>query len=112
MSFKKRGFCKFYKELYWGESVKNRTVVKWKLKRGSGQFGIYCVVKPEGGSNQLEIINCAFLKQQYFLYHPAYVFGIASSYEEALGIVLRISQEASIAGMDGRLLDYLVSKEA
>ena len=61
MSLKGRGFCKFYKELYYGQSVKNRVLVKWKLKTGRGQFGIYCVVKPEGGSDQLDIINCAFL---------------------------------------------------
>ena len=112
MAFSKRGFCKFYKDLYWGESVKNRPVVKWKLKMGSGQFGMYCVVRPEGGSNQLEIINSAFLKQKYYRYHPAYIYGIASGYSEALDIVLRISQEASIAGLDGRLLEYLESKEA
>ena len=112
MGFKKRRFCKFYKELYWGESVKNRTVVKWQLKMGKGKRGIYCVIRPEGGANQLDIINCVYLKQKYYMYHPAYIYGIASGYSEALDIVLRISQEASIAGMDGRLLDYLLSKEA
>ena len=112
MSFRKRGYCKFYKDLYWGEAVKNRTVVKWKLKMGSGQFGVYCISRPEGGSNQLDIINSAFLKQKYYRYHPVYIYGIASGYSEALDIVLRISQEASIAGMDGRLLEYLESKEA
>lgn len=112
MSFKKRGFCRFYKQLYYGQSVKNHVLVKWKLKTGRGQFGLYCVVKAEGGLNQLELINCAFLRQKYYLYHPAYVYGIAGGYEEAMDIILRISQEASIAGMDGRLLDYLLSKEA
>ena len=104
--------CKFYKELYWGASVENRPVVKWKLKMGRGKQGMYCLIKPEGGSNQLEIMNCSYLKQKYYRYHPAYIYGIAGSREEAMDLVLRISQEASIAGMDGRLLDYLMSKEA
>ena len=111
MGVKKLEYCRFYKDLYWGTSVKKRSIVKWKLRLGMGQFGIYCVVKPQMGNDQLEIINCAFLKQKYFRYHPAYVYGIASGYNEALDIILRISQEASIAGLDGRLQEYLESKE-
>lgn len=106
----KRGFCKFYNKLYWGNSVKKRPIVKWKLLHGSGQFGIYCITRATNGIDQLDIINSAFLKQSYFRNHPAFVYGIAGGYEEAVDIVLRISQEASIAGKDGRLLEYLESQ--
>lgn len=106
---RKRGFCEFSKKLYWGNSVKKHTVVKWKLYHGSGQFGIFCITRAANGIDQLEIINSAYLKQPYFRYHPVYIYGIAGGYEEAMDILLRISQEASIAGMDGRLLEYLES---
>ncbi|MDC7293968.1 MULTISPECIES: hypothetical protein [unclassified Butyrivibrio] len=105
----KKGFCEFYKKLYWGASVKKHTVVKWKLWHGSGQFGIFCITRATNGIDQLDIINCAFLKQPYFRQHPVYIYGIAGGYEEAMDIVLRISQEASLAGKDGRLLEYLDS---
>lgn len=105
----KKGFCEFYKKLYWGASVKKHTVVKWKLWHGSGQFGIFCITRATNGIDQLDIINCAFLKQPYFRQHPVYIYGIAGGYEEAVDIVLRISQEASIAGKDGKLLEYLDS---
>ncbi len=111
MRIKKGSFCRFYKDLYWGNSVKNKAVVKWKLKMGSGQFDIYCVTKATGNSDQLDIIHSAFLKQKYYRYNPVLVYGIANSYQEALDIVLRISQEASIAGMDGRLLDFLENRK-
>jgi len=51
------------------------------------------------------------LKQPFFKEHPSFVYGIATSRDEAVDIVLRISQEASMAGLDGRLLDYLDSRE-
>ena len=105
----KRGFCEFYKKLYWGNSVKKHTLVKWKLFHGSGQFGIYCITRAANGIDQLDIINAAFLKQNYFRKNPVFFYGIASGYQEAMDIVLRISQEASNAGKDGKLLEYLES---
>ena len=106
---KKDGFCQFYKHLYWGEKVKKHHLVKWKLYHGSGQFGIYCITKAMGESDQLDIMHCAFLKQPYYRKHPVMIYGIASGVQEALDIIVQISQEASGAGMDGRLLDYLQS---
>nr|WP_297768687.1 hypothetical protein [uncultured Butyrivibrio sp.] len=105
---RKRGFCEFSKDLYWGTSVKKRALVKWNLYHGCGQFNIFCVTKAMNQNDQLDIIHCAFLRQPYYRVHPVFIYGIASSYEEALDIVLRISQEASIAGLDGKLSDYLL----
>ena len=104
---RKRGFCRFSKSLYWGPGVKNRTLVKFKLYYGYGQFNVFCVTKAMNDNDQLDIVHCAFLKQPYYRSHPVFIYGIASSQTEAMDIVLRISQEASIAGMDGRLSEYL-----
>ena len=108
---KKSGYCRFAGNLYWGNNVKKRAIVKWNLYHGSGQLNIYCVTRASMESDQLDIIHCAFLKQKYYREHPVLIYGIAEGYDEALDIVLRISQEASIAGMDGRLLEYLESNE-
>ena len=64
-----------------------------------------------GDNDQLDIIHCAFLRQPYYRKHPVMIYGIASSYEEAVDIVLRISQEACNIGMDVRLADYLLMEE-
>lgn len=108
---KKKGFCEFYKNLYWGASVNNKALVKLKLKHGAGQLSIFCVTRALNTNDQLDIVHCAFLKQAYFKEHPSYIYGIAASHDEAMDLVLRISQEASMAGLDGKLLDYLESKE-
>lgn len=106
---KKPGFCKFYKNLYWGESIKKRTLVKAKLYLGKAQMNVFCVTRASMEQDQLDIINSAFLLQPYYKENPVMVYGIARGYSEALDIVMKISEEASAAGMDGRLLDYLVS---
>ena len=104
---RKHGFCEFSKDLYWGPGVKKKGLVKLNLFLGRGQFDIYCVTKAMNDNDQLDIVHCAFLRQPYYFKHPAFIYGIASSQAEAMDIVLRISQEASIAGMDGRLSEYL-----
>nr|WP_297704996.1 hypothetical protein [uncultured Butyrivibrio sp.] len=104
---KKGGFCRFAKNLYWGDSVKKHHLVKWKLLFGSGQFNIYCLTAPMNDNDQLDIIHCAFLRQRYYEYDPVLIYGIAFGYEEAVNLVVKISEEASKAGMDGRLLEYL-----
>ena len=108
---KMRGFCRFYKDLYWGDSVKKHSQVKWKLYHGSGQFTIYCVKRADTVGDQLDIIHCAFLKQPYYRSNPAYIYGVAGSYDEALDIVMKITQEALEAGYEGRLIDYLERQE-
>ena len=108
---RKRGFCRFYKNLYWGDSVKKHSQVKWKLYHGSGQITIYCIKRADSDGDQLDIIHCAFLTQPYFRTNPAYIYGVAGSYNEALDIVIKITEEALNAGYEGRLLDYLDSRE-
>lgn len=107
---KERGFCRFYPELYWGDSVKKHTLVKWRLYHGRGQFNIFCVTRAQGDSDQLDITHCAFLKQPYYRSNPAYIYGIAGSRDEALGLVLQITQESSDKGFAGNLLKYLDGK--
>ena len=63
----KNGFCKFYKNLYWDDTIKNRNLVKWRLCHNRKQLTIFCVVRATNGIDQLEIIHNAFLSQDYYL---------------------------------------------
>ncbi|AOZ96576.1 hypothetical protein SAMN02745247_01464 [Butyrivibrio hungatei DSM 14810] len=104
---KKRGFCIFYKNLYWGSSLKKHSLIKWRLVHGRGQFNIFCITRSMNDRDQLDIIHCAFLKQSYYLEHPVMIYGVAKSYDEALELVVKISDEAIQNGYEGRLLAYL-----
>ncbi len=104
---KNRKYCIFYRNLYIGESVKRPKHVKWKLEHGAGQFTIYCVTGAQTDSDQLDILHCAFLKQPYYAVHPPVVYAIAGSYEEAVDLIVRISDEALVCGLGGQLRTYL-----
>ncbi len=104
---KKKSYCRFYKELYWGDSVKKHSLVKWRLRNGRIQPTIFCIQKAMTDSDQLDIIHCAFLKQPFFLENPAFIYGIAGSYMEALDLLVKISDEAIVAGYEGRVKEYL-----
>lgn len=82
---------KFYKELYIGDTVKDPDKIKKKLKRHAGTFVyIICLSK---GEDQLEIFHSAYLKQKYYRIHPPIIVGIASGYEEAVNLVVKITKE-------------------
>ncbi|WP_242829156.1 hypothetical protein [Butyrivibrio sp. AD3002] len=95
--------------MYIGDSIKDARLVKWKLKHGAGQLFIYVITASDIPTGQLEIKHCAFLKQKYYLRHPEFIYGIAGSYNEALDIVVKISEEASKKGMEGDIKGYLIS---
>lgn len=96
---------KFYKYLYVGDTVKNLSKIKWKLKHHAG-MNVY-VITIASGSDQLEIFHNAYLKQKYFRYHPPIIVGIASDYEEAVQIIVKITQECVESTGACNLKEYL-----
>lgn len=87
------GKMKFYRKLYTGESIKHPNKVKWKLRHDKIQPGIY-VIALASGEDQLEIYHSAFLKQSYYKTNPPYIIGIAGGYEEAVDMVVKMTQNA------------------
>ena len=83
---------KFYKYLYIGDTVKNPAKAKRRLRLHIGQL-LY-VISLSKGLDQLEIYHCAFLQQKYYRYHPPYIIGIAGGYEEAVDLVVKITEAA------------------
>lgn len=99
---------KFYKYLYIGDTVTDPSKVKWKLKHHAGTQ-VY-VVTIATGADQLEIFHAAYLKQRYYRYHPPIIVGIASNYDEAVAIIVKITQECVDATGTCNLKDYLKRK--
>lgn len=99
---------KFYKYLYIGDTVTNPQKIKWKLKRHAG-VQVY-VITAAPNADQLEIFHSAYLKQKYYRYHPPIIIGIASNYEEAVQIILKITQECVDATGSCNLKEYLKQK--
>ncbi|MCM1134185.1 MAG: hypothetical protein NC400_01295 [Clostridium sp.] len=101
---------KFYKYLYIGDTVANPIKIKWKLKRHAGITAY--VIALAAGDDQLEIYHSAYLKQRYYRYHPPVIVGIAANHEEAVELVVRITQECLDARGDCCLKEYLKQKAA
>ncbi len=99
---------KFYRYLYVGDGVKNPQRVKWKLKRHAGVQVYVIALAPS--PDQLEIYHSAYLKQKYYRHHPPIIIGIAASYEEAVDLIVKITQECVEALGNCNLKEYLKQK--
>ena len=96
---------KFYKNLYVGETVEHVGVIKQKLKIHA-MVRVYLVTLAYG-DDQLEIYSSMLLKQKYFRKHAPIIIGIASDYEEAVGIVQQIVEESLERTGKCELKEYL-----
>ncbi len=99
---------KFYKYLYVGDTIKNPSRIKWKLKHHAGVKAH--VIAVAHGADQLEIYHSAYLQQRYFRYHPPIIVGIASDYNEAVQIIIQITQECLEYTGTCNLKEYLKLK--
>lgn len=99
---------KFYRYLYIGDTVTDLAKIKWKLKHHAGTQVF--VVTIAQGADQLEIFHAAYLKQRYYRYHPPIIIGIASCYEEAVDIIVKITQECVEVTGTCNLKEYLKQK--
>ena len=80
----------FYKDLYCDETTaKNKKKIIRKIRRNAGQLGVY-VIALSNGADLFDIFHVANLKQPYFPKDTLIVMGMASSYEEALKLVIKM----------------------
>ena len=99
---------KFYKYLYVGDTIKEPDKIKRKLKRHAGlPVYISCIA---AGDDQLEIYQSIYLRQKYYRYHPPFVVGIASNYNEAVELVVQITKECVATTGTCNLKEYLKGK--
>lgn len=99
---------KFYKNLYIGDTIKNPNRVKRKIKHHARQLKVF-VIMLALGDDQLEICHSMLLRQPFYKKkeNEPYIIGIAGDYDEAVGIVCRITQEAVAQNENADLKQYL-----
>ncbi len=99
---------KFYKYLYVGDTIKEPSKIKNKLKRHTA-LSVY-VICIASGDDQLEIYKSIFLRQKYYRANPPIIVGIASNYDEAVGLVVRITEDCIRESGNCNLKEYLKGK--
>ena len=101
----------FFETLYLGPKVFDVSKIKKQILKRSIFVKAY-VIALACGEDQLEIIEAKFLRQRYYQNNPRTIVGIASDYEEAVGVVLDITKDCVSHGYDGRLKQFLLEKKA
>lgn len=72
------------------KTAKKKDKIIKKANRGVGMVSIYFITLASNRENLFDIFHAAHLKQPAFYKQDLYVVGIASGYEEALGLVQRM----------------------
>lgn len=100
---------KYYRYLYKSDSIKNLDKLKLKLNLHRGLNDFYVIFWARG-NNQLEIINAALLKQHYLQIKTLPVIGISKTYEEAVEIVVKITEDSLKYTKNADIKNFLLKR--
>lgn len=103
--------AEWYPNLYLGEKArKKKRKLITLVNRGKFYPGLYLLTEAANGVDQLDIIDskCILLKRVHELLPP--VVGMAIGYEEALEVLLDITQETYENTGTGNVLEYIRQK--
>lgn len=101
---------KFYKNLYLSDTIKRPGLVKIKLRLHKIVPGIFIIRIAENDSDQLEIISSIYMKQKWFWKQKNEIVGLAGSNNEAIEIVMNITQEVVDKTGAAQIKDYLIQQ--
>lgn len=83
----------FYQQLYHDENIKKPNKVKKQLSRGKLLPNIYVLVwSPE--LQRLELYTSLMLQQKYYKEHSPLIVGLASGWEQGVGLIEQIAKES------------------
>ncbi|MCR5674711.1 MAG: hypothetical protein K6G16_03280 [Lachnospiraceae bacterium] len=105
----KRAFCKFHRNCRFGGEISEKWREKARILRGKGGVFSYCILSAENPSEQLEIVNSAFLCSSRCRKNPPTVYGVARTRRGAFALVAQIFNEAARAGMPGEAGRFVLS---
>lgn len=101
---------RFFDNLYLGTKVPNVSKIKRQILNRSLLVKAY-VIALANGNDQLDIFDAKVLRQSYYRYKPRAIVAIAADYDEAVELVIRITQDALRQGYEGRIKEFLIDME-
>ena len=101
---------KFFENLYLGPKVPNVSKIKKQIMNKSYFVNAY-VIALANGDDQLDIFDAKVLRQSYYRANPRTIVAIAADYDEAVELLMQITQDALRQGYQGRLKEFLVDME-
>lgn len=102
----------FSKKLYIGDGIDQHKInrIKRRLRRSPLRCKENLIALSKNPTDQLDIIQARFLCQKYYEKNPLEVIGIAADYNDAVSIVIRITEECLANRGDCSLKEYLICK--
>ena len=100
---------RFRRQLYLGESIKNRHRILFKLKIGAGMTDIY-VISLAYGRNQLECMHCAMFKQRAIRQNVGLIVGLAKGYGQARDLMIEMIEDCLKATGTANVKDFLLKE--
>lgn len=106
---KKDRILDFSPDLYLGESIKEKKLdtIKKKLLTKPLLANVTLLVLSENSSDQVEILGCAQLAQKIYGEYPLCVIGLAGNRDEAVDLIVRITQDCLSERGDCSLKEFL-----
>ncbi len=103
---------KYYRYLYLSEGIiRKKDRIIQKLEHNKFQPGIHLLLLPSNGHDQLEILPAKFLLQPEYPKDGLFVVGITNSYDTALELVEKITQEVYDNTREVNIREYILRKE-
>ncbi|MGN0466283.1 MAG: hypothetical protein ACI4F9_08045 [Lachnospiraceae bacterium] len=80
-----------------GDSIKEKLPdMIDKIKKGKKSYSFYCITEPSNPKNLLDIYCYAFLFGRYYKNFNPKIIALAGSEEEAISLVVKMTQEVNI----------------
>lgn len=101
----------WYSGLYVGEAAgkKKKKIIR-RLKINAGMVDVYVITLASNGTDLLDIISSASLKQTIIRRNLPLIVGIACGYEEAVEVAARVVRETYAQTGSFCVADYLTEK--
>lgn len=106
---KKKRKLLFSPRLYFGEGMGPDDLEKLKEKLFHRPLlsNVFLLLLPENDSDQIEFISSKYLVQGYYAEHSLKVVGIAGSREDAISLILKMTEDCLSIRRDCKLKEFL-----
>ena len=99
----------FSPNLYYGEGIDPEKTEKLKKRLLSWPLftKVFLLTLPENDSDQIDVLNSKYLAQGYYGDHALQVIGIAGDHEDAVSLILKITEDCLAIRKDCMLKEFL-----
>lgn len=99
---------KWYDKLYIGESLQGKEKrIRWKIEHNAGTLSVYVIALASNPDNLLDMIPAKELLQRGYPKEQLRIIGLAGGYDEGVGLITKIIDEAYQTTGDTDIYAYL-----